>query len=167
MSSADAVAREVAFLTNTGDGLPALQTSNGGPWDVVQAYWPRTPATRQTGVYLLRSAITGVRWANQRRIETFEFRGRLWWPIGASTTSIGIWETEQAAFDAAIALLTQRIYAYLGDHTHGGRFLSVAEAPEPGRVSVRFDDPETGMAQTASTLTATITYSADDFETIV
>lgn len=167
MSSADAVAREVAFLTASGDGLPALLTSAGGPWDVIQGYWPRTPATRQTGVYLLRSRTRGARRSNQRRIETYEFRGRLWWPIGATTTSVDIWETEQAAFDAAIALLTQRIYAYLGDHTHGGSFLSVAEAPSPGQVAVNFDDPVTSMAQTPALLSATITYSADDFELIV
>ena len=167
MSSADAVAREIVFLTASGDGLPALLTAAGGPFDVIQAYWPRTPATRQTGLYLMRTTLVGVRWANQRRIETHNFVGKLRWPIGATTTTVGIWEAEQAAFDAAVALLVQRIYAYLGDHTHGGAFLSVAEAPEPGRVSVHFDDPEHTTTQTPALLSATITYSADDFEIFI
>jgi hypothetical protein len=166
-NSADAVAREVAFLTASGDGLPALLKSDGGPWSVVQAYWPRTPLARQSGVYLMRSSLLGVRWANQRRIETHDFRGKLCWPIGSTTTSVGIWEVEQAAFDSAIALLTQRIYGYMFDHTHGARFLSVAEAPEPGRVLVHFDDPEHSNSQSPAMLTATISYSADDNEIII
>lgn len=161
-NNADAVTREAAFLSTSGDGLPALLRSAGGPWDIVAGYWPRTPATRQTGIYLMRATLVGARFSNQRRIETHDFRGKLRWPIGATTTSVGIWENEQAAFDAAIQLLTQRIYGYLGDHTHGNRFLSVAEAPEPGRVTVHFDDPEHTTAQSPALLSATISYSADD-----
>lgn len=163
MPSADAVVREVAFLTSTGDGLPALLTDDGGPWDVVAAYWPRTPAIRQTSLYLLRNTLTGTRLSNQRRIETHEFQGKLRWPIGATTVAATIAESEQAAFDSAISLLMKRIYGYVGDHTHGGRFLSVAEAPDPGRVTVRFDDPSQMATQGPSALlSATITYTADD-----
>ena len=53
MSTADAVAREVSWLTAV-DTLPSLLTANGGPWDNVQAYWARTPATQQTTIYVLR-----------------------------------------------------------------------------------------------------------------
>lgn len=166
-NSADAVAREIAFLTASGDGLPALLKSAGGPWDIVQAYWPRTPLARQSGVYLMRGSIMGYRWANQRRIETHEFRGKLRWPIGSTTTSVGIWEAEQAAFDSAIQMLTQRIYGYMFDHTHGNRFLSVAEAPEPGRVTVHYEDPEHSASQNPAMLAATISYSADDNEIII
>jgi hypothetical protein len=38
MSTADAVARELAWLTAV-DDLPSLLTGDGGPWDVIQAYW--------------------------------------------------------------------------------------------------------------------------------
>lgn len=158
--SADAVDREAAWLSTSGDGLPALLKAQGGPWDVVQPYWPRTPLTRQTGIYLTRGGFTGVRFANHRRIETNDYRGKLRWPIGATTTALNLWESEQRAFDAAIALLVTRIYGFNGDHTHGGRFLSVAEAPEPGRVAVHFDDPEHTMGN--NILSAIITYSADD-----
>lgn len=167
MSSADAVAREVAWLTTSGDGLPALLTSAGGPWDIVQAYVSRTPPTRQTAIYLLRSATVGVRRSNQRRIETYDFRGKMWWPIGATTSGSNLWEVEQAALDAAVALLVQRVYGFLGDHTHGGRFLSAAETPDPARVMVHYDDPEATANQSPAILSATITYTVDDFEIII
>ncbi|MGH7743283.1 MAG: hypothetical protein ACREQ5_00475 [Candidatus Dormibacteria bacterium] len=110
----------------------------------------------------MRAVLHDSRFAAQRRIDTYDFRGKLWWPIGATTTGTQIWETEQANFDAAIDLLIQRIRGTFLDHTHGGRFLSVAEAPEPGHITVHFDDPEHAATQTPAVLTATITYSADD-----
>jgi len=160
--SGDVVDREVAFLSASGDGLPALLKAAGGPWDIVQSYWPRTPYTRQNGIYLTRATLTGTRFSNQRRIETNDFRGKLRWPIGNTTVGTNIWEDEQRAFDAAIALLVSRVYGFLGDHMHGGAFLSVAEAPEPGRVIVHFDDPEHIATMGTNILSATITYSADD-----
>ena len=39
MSTADAVAREAAWLTTSNDSLPVL-LAPAGPWQVVQAYWP-------------------------------------------------------------------------------------------------------------------------------
>lgn len=162
MFTADVVDREAAYLATSGDGLPALLRTDGGPWDVVAAYWPRTPVTRQSGIYLTRATINATRFANQRRIESYDFRGKLRWPIGATTVGINLWEDEQRAFDAAIELLITRIYGFLGDHTHGGRFLSVAEAPEPGRIVVHFDDPEHLVTLGTNVLSATITYAADD-----
>ena len=163
MSTADAVDREVTFLTASGDGLPALQSSANppGPWNIIQAYWPRTPATRQSGLYVLRPQLADDRWTNQRKLAQYDFRIRAIWPIGGTTTSSGIGEQEQRALDAAIDLLIQRIRGTLGDHSHGGQFMSVAEAPAPERITVRFDDPETTMAA-SSTLRAEITYSAHD-----
>jgi hypothetical protein len=166
-TSADAVAREAVWLTTSGDGLPTLLTTAGGPWDIVQGYTPRTPPTRQTAIYLTRTSTVGVRRSNQRRIETYDFRARLHWPIGSATTGSNLWEAEQAAFDSAIQLLTQRIYGFLGDHTHGGRFLSAAETPDPARVMTRFDDPEVTANQSPAILSATITYTVDDFEIII
>ena len=49
MSTADAVDREAAWLATSGDGLPALLVTAGGPFGVVQAYWPRTPGKRTAG----------------------------------------------------------------------------------------------------------------------
>lgn len=157
-----AVAREVTWLTATGDGLPSLLAADGGPWGVVQSYWARTPADRVSGIYLLRVARTETRWAAQRKRITHNFRGLLRWPIGSTTTGTGIWETEQAAFDDAIELLTERIRGFVGNHTHGGQFLSVAEAPDPATITVRFDPPEQTLILSPAMLTAEITYSADD-----
>lgn len=164
MSTADAVAREVAWLTayNALDGLPALVTP-AGPWDLVQAYLPRTANTRKAGVYVRRGRISDRRYSNQKKISTYNFHLRCIWPIG-TTTGTGSAETEQAALDAAIELLVQRISGLLEDHSHGGRFLSVAEAPSGTEIGVDFADP----AQTVTTgyLQADAMYTADDLRTI-
>lgn len=153
---------EAEWLTASGDGLPALLAADGGPWDVIQAYWPRTPAVRQRVIYVMRGQLDEDRVANQRKRQAHAFRLRLEWPIGSSTTAIGLWESEQEALDNAVELLVERIRGQLRDHSHGGRFLSVAEAPSPPRITVQFDDPSrisvgsSGWAQ----LTGTATYAA-------
>lgn len=164
MSTADAVTREVAWLTTSGDGLPTLLSSVGGPWDVIQAYWPRTPATRQTGIYLVRPTARDYRFAAERRINSYLFRAKLWWPVGATSAGTGMWEAEQQALDSAVDLVLGRIRGFLFDHTHAtaaGSFLSVAEAPGSGEITVTFADPDSTVP-TAAALRADITYSADD-----
>lgn len=160
MSTADAVARETAWLNASGDGLPYLTAANGGPWDIIQAYMPRTPATAKKQIFVLRRRITENRFGAPRKIDTHQFHLSLWWPIGATTIASGIAETEQANLDAAVDLLLQRIRGYPTDHSHGGRFLSVAEAPVGAEIVVEFGDPVHGIANGA--LIATVTYSADD-----
>ncbi|MEK6443635.1 hypothetical protein [Pseudonocardia sp. T1-2H] len=160
MSSA--IDREAAWLSASGDGLPALLKSAGGPWDVIQGYWGRTTARMKTGIYLVRPAVVESRFTNQRKIQTHQFRGKLWWPIGATTVQSGLWEDEQRAFDAAVDLLVDRVRGHALDHTHGGRFLAVAEAPDGGRITVQFADPEQGQGSSPAALRADITYQADD-----
>uniref|UniRef100_UPI000B21833D hypothetical protein n=1 Tax=Peterkaempfera griseoplana TaxID=66896 RepID=UPI000B21833D len=155
---ADAVAREAAWLSASGDGLPALLASAGGPWDVVQAYMPRTPAQRQTQLWVLKKSTTTRRFSNHRRVASHTFVVSLWWPIGstAQSGSISLAETEQAAFDAALALVVTRVEGLPGDKSHGGRFLSVAEAPEESAgIRVEMGDPAQGIP--AGALTAQIT----------
>ena len=159
MSTADPVTREVAWLRSSGDGLPALLKSAGGPWDAVQGYWPRTPEQRLSAIYVLRPALVDARWANQRKLTTYDFRLKLLWPVGSTTTAAQLWETEQQNLDIAVDLLITRIRGQLGDHTHGGRFLSVAEAPEHARITAHFEDPE---RVTATMLRAEMSYAADD-----
>lgn len=158
-----AVDLEAEWLRSSGDGCPALLKADGGPWDVVQAYWPRTPLTRQSGVYVMRGQLEEERFANQRKIQHYAFRLRLVWPIGGTTVGVALWEDEQRAFDAAIDDLVARIRGTLMDHMHGGRFLSVAEAPAPPRIAVQFDDPSHSATSNTSgpVLGATATYSAD------
>lgn len=159
MPSADAVARAVAWLQTSGDGLPALQATDGGPWKIIQAYWPRTPAQRDRGLYVVRAATMTRRFGAQRKIDTYEFLAKVVWPAAAGT---GTWETDQTALDAAIDLTVQRMNGFVEEKTWGGRFLSVAEAPEHAQILVRYEDPErmTGPA----VLRASITWAADDVD---
>lgn len=157
MSTADVCDREAAFLASSGDGLPALLASAGGPFGVVQAYQPRTPTRRAHGqLYVMRSRIRETRFANQRIMTRYELVLDLVWPIAKGTGSA---EAEQRAFDAAIDLVLTRIRAYRGDKTHGGRFLQVAE--DPREVDVRFEPPDRTIRDDTE-LRATVTYQATD-----
>lgn len=159
MSTSDAVARECAWLQTSGDGLPALLTSAGGPWQIVQAYWTRTPATNKTGIYVLRDLLDDQRASSQRIRPRYNMRLRLIWPVTVTTTAL--LETAQSDFDAAIDLLVQRVRGPLGDKTHGSRFLSAGEIPRT--VHVQWEDPEVTMAQHKQ-LRAAARYSIDDLE---
>lgn len=167
-SLATAVDDEAAWLVSFNDGLPALLSSVGGPWDVIQAYAPRTPYQQQTQIYVLRRRAATERFSQQRRMATHRFVLALVWPVGSSTIGEGIAEQEQRAFDAAIDLLVTRIEGTLTDKTHGGRFLSVAESTggssQTGagggpQIDVEYADPL--QAAAAGFLTANVSYPAD------
>lgn len=159
MSTADAVAREAAWLNTIGDALPALPASAGGPWEIVQPYQPRTPPANKTAIYVLRGRLLDVRASNQRIRPRYEIRLRLVWPV--VVTGTGLLETAQSDMDDAVDLLVQRVRGPLGDKTHGGRFLSAGENPR--LVTVQWDPPELAMAAHKQ-LTADMTYSVDDLE---
>ncbi len=156
MSTADAVARETAWLTTSGDGLPALLKINGGRWDIVQAYAPRTPATRQNQIWVLRRAVRVTRSANVRRMPHYGFELICGWTLSAAS---GNAESDQAAFDQAIDDVIARIGGPIGDKTHG-TFLSVAE--NPTAIDVQFLSAPQSM--TTCAFEARITYEADDLE---
>lgn len=157
MSTADAVARETAWLNTVDGGLPTLPVSGGGPWGVIQGYWPRTPGRRAGGqLYVMRHGIHEKRFSHQRKMNTYEFVLVLVWPLSSGS---GNAEADQQSFDNAIELLLQRIGGYRGDKTHGGRFLSVAE--NPPEVTVRFEDPAHTLTS-ESEFRATVSYHADD-----
>ncbi len=158
VTSADAVDRETAWLTTSGDGLPGLLASVGGPWDLIQAYQPRTPNRNHRSIHVLRHELVDDRFADIQRMATHQFLLRINWPILAGSGSA---EEEQRALDAAIALVVQRIVGPQLDKTHGNRFQSVAENPAAIRVS--FTDPEQTIPH--KHLAAQITYAADDFVT--
>lgn len=158
MSTADAVQREADWLRayNASDGLPGLLKAYGGPFDVVQAYVPRTGAQRQARLYVTRSALRVERFGFNRKINHHTFMLRLYWPQSSPT---GQAESVQQAFDTAVDLVLQRVSGLFGDKTHGARFLSVAE--DPMQIDVQFADPEATI-QAKAELTAVITYQADD-----
>jgi hypothetical protein len=164
VSLADAPDRETAWLTTSGDGLPALLTANGGPWDVIQAYLPRTPQTRKTQLYVARRRYPTHRIAQQRRRATHYFHLICYWPIGATTAGTGIAEDEQRALDSALALLVQRIEGFEFDKTHGGRFQAVAEGEDQAVIDVQLGDLGQDIAN--GVLTAQVIYTADDTEYI-
>ena len=152
--------RETTWLTTTGDTLPSLLTVNGGPWDVIQAFWPRTPNTQQTQIYVMSFTISDERAANIRIRPQYEITLELHWPVRLTSTPLA--EGEQQAFRNAIDLLVQRIRGTIGDKTHGS-FLSVAEVPRQPGVHVAIEHP--GVTVPASKeLRATVTYFADDYE---
>lgn len=170
--SSDAVQREADWLDGvaltsptTGQTLPALLKANGGPFDVVQAYPTRTPRTTQNRLYVTRARIQNHRVAQQRIRNSHDFRLKLYWKLGSTTTAPGIAEEELQAFDNAIELLLQRVRAFRDDHTHGGRFLSVAEADGRAEIDVQYGDSEAELAN-GGLFTAIVTYSADDPEII-
>lgn len=170
-TSADACDREAAWLSLPGtalDGLPSLLVADGGPWDVIQAYVPRTPGNRKAQVWVTRSDMMLERFGNVRSIFGYEFVLKLRWPLSSQT---GNAESDQRAFDAAIQGLAMRIRGVGpnqpggADKTHGGAFLQAAEgSPVTGTaagVHVHFDDPEQTMVEGID-FRATVTYSVDD-----
>jgi hypothetical protein len=158
----DALDRETAWLT-TVDALPALLTVNGGPFDIVQARRPRTPTKSKRCLYVTRQPGMSAHWARTatgRTMATHHLRLEVDWPITVGTGSA---ETEQLNVDQAIDLVITRVLGPLGDKTHGGRFLSVAE--DTSGVDVDADDPATAISR--GRFTARITYHADDPELTV
>lgn len=160
MSTADAVTREAAWLGaySPGDGLPALSQSLGGPFDVLQPYWPRTPATRKNQLYVTRRAIQVERFGLSRKIIHYPFVLRIVWPLSSTA---GDAESVEQALDNAIELVLQRVSGPLAlpmDKTHGARFMSVAE--DPCRIDVEISDAEQAVQQ--GRFEASVSYVADD-----
>jgi hypothetical protein len=167
VTTATAVAREAAWLRTSGDTLPALLTSAGGPWQVVQGYWPGARfAAKQTGVYVLRHRLIMPRFGGRRIMPGYQFDLRAIWPVKTATSPVA--ETEQQNFDNAIDQLLQRIDGLPGDKSHGGRFLSAGEGLEGTAVQglypvVDFADPAVTIPQDGW-LRAVISYPANDPE---
>ena len=165
MATSDAVARETAWLqTSSGDGLPYLPASAGGPWDVIAPY-EQAAATRTqaTAIYVTRGRAQQFRVANQRVRPRYPMRLELHWPVRTiSPGSSSIAATEAQNFDNAIELLRARVTGPLGDKSHGGRFLSAAEAGTP-RIKVTFKPASQTIPQNKE-LRASMTYFIDDFE---
>lgn len=160
-TTADAPERETAWLVKNDDALPSLLVADGGPWEIIQARWNRTPAARKSRIFVLRMETDDERFANQRIMPHYGLELRLYWPgPGAG----GKAEDSQRDFDAAIELLLQRIRGFPGNKSHAsaaGSFTSVGENPR--HVIVRYDDPEKTLTE-RSELSAKCMYAADDLE---
>lgn len=158
----DAVDREATWLNTFGDGLPSLNAAQGGPFQILQARWPRIPSTSKTQLYVLRNPSNSYRlerFADIRSQPKTELMLKLLWPM---TQGSGSGEAEQLLFEQAIDQVLLRVQGPLTDKTHGGQFLSVAEGH--AGITVNYDDIEQTMQ--ARVFKAAITYTADDTEII-
>jgi hypothetical protein len=154
--------REAAWLNTTAsDGLPILPASAGGPWEVLQAFWTRTPGTQKTQLYVTSLDLDDERTANIRIMPHYSITLVMHWPIRVTTAPLA--EQEQQNFRNAIDLTVQRIRGPLLDKTHGSAFLSVGEAPRLPGVQVSIEPPWVTIPADKE-LRGTITYPADDFE---
>lgn len=153
--------REAAWLQVATDSLPVLPSANGGPWDIIQAFWNRTPATQKTQIYVWSSSVEDERAMNVRIRPHYEITLLCHWPVRQTAAPLA--ETEQQAFKNAVDLLIQRIRGPLGDKTHGGAFLSAGEVPRSPGVHVQYEPPWVTIPADKE-LRCTVTYYADDFE---
>lgn len=167
VTTADACDREAAFLNLTTDGLPVLPKPTG-PWDVIQAYIPRTPANMQKQIWVTRADWGIDRLGEQRSMATYAIELRLRWPVTSSGT--GAMEVEQRAFDVAINNVVMRVLGtapgFQGgigmDKTHDGAFLAAAEGA--ARVRVQVTPADEAWKTTPVVYTARILYSVDDYD---
>jgi hypothetical protein len=159
VSTSTAVSREAAWLA-ADDDLPSLLATSSGPFGVVQAYWPGAHLKQQKpGLYVDAKPITDVRRSNQRIMPQYLMVLTVIWPVRTPNPPIS--ETEQQNLSNALELVVQRIRGPVGDKTHGGAFLSVAENPR--RVDMTREDPRITIPQQKA-IVELVTYRADDYE---
>jgi hypothetical protein len=159
--TASAVDREAAWLGASGDGLPALVESAGGPFASVEAYVPAVTSSRERLLHVSRVRFQRARRSAQRMWNRHQMSIRVWWPL---RSALGSAQIEQRNFDAALDLVTQRITAFTYDKTHGGRFLSVAENPHDIVVSISQPEDAWSRQGQPPLFHAEVTYWIDDFE---
>ena len=160
------MAREAAWLsTVSGDSLPFLPASAGGPFEVIAPYWQGAQTrTQALAIYVLRAQTTALRVANQRIRLRYRMTLDVHWPIratGPGASSIAA--VEQRNLDDAVELLRQRIAGLLGDKSHGGRFHAAGEAKTLPGMTVDFPQAETTI-RAAKEIRASVVYYCDDFE---
>ena len=123
--TSDAVAREAAWLARSGDGLPALLKSDGGLWDVVQAYWPGDRlASEMSAIYVTRSQLDDDHPSVWRYRPRHIFRLKLVWPVNTAASPPA--ETEQQTFDDPEVTIptTKELRATVTDYADDSEFSS-------------------------------------------
>jgi hypothetical protein len=167
-ATADAVARETAWLQTTGDSLPSLLGADGGPWLIIDAYTNAAATrTQQPAIYVTREpGFENIRVANQRTRPRYKMKLECRWPVlRSSPGSSSIAAETQADFDAAVELLRQRVAGPLGDKTHGGRFLSAAVAHSGSQPDITWTpEPADSNIKGSKELRGSMTYLVDDYE---
>jgi hypothetical protein len=166
MATADAVAREAAWLnTTSGDSLPVLPASAGGPWIVVDPYVQGAQTRHEApAIYVTRGKAEQIRVGNQRIRPRYQVRLELYWPVRViNPGSSSIAATEQQNLDNAVEMLRARVTGPLGDKSHGGRFLSAAEVKGAPGIDVTFE-PASRTIRESKEIRAVMTYFVDDYE---
>lgn len=165
MGFADALQREADWFSSVVPGMPPMAVDQGGPWDLIVPYGRAkgtVPEGRKT-LYVARESAADGRIAIQQRTHAYMIILTLSWPVRSKGSQP---EDDMAALDQAIEDLLTRIRGPFMDHTHGARFLSVAEGHEgdgestPARIDVALDDIDTAVAN--SKAKATLRYIAVD-----
>jgi hypothetical protein len=160
VSTATVESREAAWLSQTGDSLPSLLAANGGPFELIDAFDPvaARPKMKNT-LYVMALHASDQRVSNQRIRPQYEITLDINWPARKPGTPLA--ETAMQDMKNAVDLVLQRVRGPVGDKTHGGRFLSVAEVP--AMASVAYSDPSVTISA-GSYVGCVVSYRADDFE---
>lgn len=141
MSHADALTREAAWLRDdqAAAGLPPLLAGVGdgsGPFGLIEAY-PRRVVQQGHQLFVCRDPY--VEAAMDRAGQWREGQhGIVLLVLWRRVAAAGAADQDQAALDAAMERILDRVRGLPTDHTHGGRFFSVAEAP--GELRVEYPD---------------------------
>lgn len=154
----DVLDRETAWLKTSGDTLPDLTALF-----TIQARYPRTPTKKATSLYVMRvpnDSADYPRATNQRLIPRHNLMLRIIWPLVRNAAGSG--EADILACEQAVDAVLARVMGLVGDHTHGGRFLSAAEDAQ----RIRVDFPDLEQAYGASEMRVHIFYSVDDFDVV-
>lgn len=169
MSFADALTREEAWLQAdlAADGLPPLLDSVGdlsGPFQTVEAYGRRLDQ-RGHQLFVCRDPYVERRIDNagQWRQGDYGIAVMILWRQQSNASRA---EVDQLALDQALERVLARVRGLPADHTHGGRFFSVAE--DPAGIRVEYPDPRTiltpgdGPLAQGNAYTVLVRYTATD-----
>lgn len=158
-----AVTREAAWMTTDPPAgwaaAPPLMKATGGYFDIGQGYL-RSITKSGRNLYVLRESTAEARLAFGGMKEwRHHMLVIVYWSIESHTGQL---EVEEQANDTAIAAVLTRIRGPLGDHSHGGAFVGVAEDQSEIRVEAQNYVPnlEAGLIETHIRYIATDTFVA-------
>lgn len=166
---ATAVTREANWFTNdppvggSFNAAPPLQSANGGPFTIVQAYLPAVDMEARA-LYIYRPAGGSVVRVGAGGVMTVQhdFVALIEWPYLGGNAA-GSMEAELQALDAALGAVVARIVGPLGDKSHGGQFASVGEGDSGTNFRFEFEQDPYDVALRGGPFRVRIRYTADDF----
>lgn len=147
MTYADALTREAAYLRSdlAGAGIAPLLATVGdgsGPFQTVEAYGRRLDQ-RGHQLFVCRDPYVERNAGNVYREQVHGIALMILWRQQSNASRA---EIDQLGLDEAVERVLDRVRGVPTDHTHGGRFFSVAE--DAGGIRVEYPDPRTMDAKT-------------------